>query len=55
MGRPPRQASDKKSAEGSKDPTPPADRLNRLEQRVLDLEKRVFELEQTSSESTSQP
>jgi hypothetical protein len=38
----------------SPEPTP-AERLDRLERRVVDLEKRVFELEQTSGESTSPP
>jgi macrodomain Ter protein organizer (MatP/YcbG family) len=69
MGRQAREASDKEPAEGSKqtvesalsrrrgttDEALAAERLNRLDQRIRDLEKRVFELENRSTDSPSTP
>jgi DNA invertase Pin-like site-specific DNA recombinase len=54
MARQARRPPDEESAQGSKQ-TVEAARLDRLEQQVRDLEKRVFELENTSTDTTSTP
>jgi polyhydroxyalkanoate synthesis regulator phasin len=54
MARQTRRHQDEVSARGST-PAVEAARLDRLEQQVRDLEKRVFELENTSTDSTATP
>ena len=54
MARQTQRRPDEESARGSTQ-TVEAARLDRLEQQVRDLEKRVFELENTSTDSTSTP
>jgi TolA-binding protein len=54
MARQTQRRPDEKSSRGSTQ-TAEAARLERLEQQVRDLEKRVFELENTSTDSTSTP
>jgi hypothetical protein len=52
-----RQTQRRPDEESSRGPTQTVEaaRLERLEQQVRDLEKRVFELENTSTDSTSTP
>jgi uncharacterized protein YlxW (UPF0749 family) len=54
MARQTRRSQDDESARGST-PAVEAARLDRLQQQVRELEKRVFELENTSTDSTSTP
>ena len=54
MARQTQRHPDEESARGSMQ-TVEAARLDRLEQQVRDLEKRVFELENTSTDPTSRP